>query len=182
MKILITGHPRTGTGYAAKCLQDIGLDVGHEKLGADGISSWLWAVDCYDNARWGDNYRDIFPEMTIMLVRNPHDVIASMAHTAARAFAWMGQYVEIPAGTDIVKAAAVLVAWTEKCLENRKPDFLVRTVDFAEFCERTFSRRPSDALEGFNSRHHPNLTAAEKISVESHVQKYRALTANYWRG
>ena len=35
-KILVVGHPRTGTGYAAKLLQSWGLDVQHEKMGKDG--------------------------------------------------------------------------------------------------------------------------------------------------
>ena len=34
------GHPRCGTGYTASILQMNGLDVGHEKIGRDGIVSW----------------------------------------------------------------------------------------------------------------------------------------------
>ena len=47
--LLIAGHPRCGTGYAADLCGQLGLDVGHEKLGKDGISSWMFAVDADDN-------------------------------------------------------------------------------------------------------------------------------------
>jgi len=42
--ILVLGHPRCGTGYMAKLLQSFGLDVGHEKIGKDGVSYWGFAV------------------------------------------------------------------------------------------------------------------------------------------
>lgn len=47
--LLLTGHPRCGTGYAANLCRQLGLDVGHEKLGTDGISSWMFAVDADRN-------------------------------------------------------------------------------------------------------------------------------------
>ena len=40
--ILAVGHPRCGTGYAASLLQQFGLDVGHERAGRDGLSSWMF--------------------------------------------------------------------------------------------------------------------------------------------
>jgi|GEM_PF-3249428 len=47
--LLIVGHPRCGTGYAAALCQQLKLDVGHEKLGKDGISSWMFAVEADEN-------------------------------------------------------------------------------------------------------------------------------------
>lgn len=47
--LLVAGHPRCGTGYAAQLCGQLGLDVGHEQLGRDGISSWMFAVDADDN-------------------------------------------------------------------------------------------------------------------------------------
>src|SRR5689334_22854394 len=43
--IIITGHPRCGTASAHALCQKLGLDVGGEEVGADGISSWMMAVD-----------------------------------------------------------------------------------------------------------------------------------------
>ncbi|NEV65331.1 glycosyltransferase family 25 protein [Thiorhodococcus minor] len=47
--LLITGHPRCGTGYASALCRQMGLDVGHEKAGRDGISSWMFAVEDKNN-------------------------------------------------------------------------------------------------------------------------------------
>lgn len=47
--ILVVGHPRCGTGYAANLCKQMGMDVGHEKLGTDGISSWMFAVESEQN-------------------------------------------------------------------------------------------------------------------------------------
>lgn len=43
--LLIIGHPRCGSGYMSKLLKAVGLDVGHEKMGQHGISTWMFAVD-----------------------------------------------------------------------------------------------------------------------------------------
>jgi len=43
--LLVVGHPRCGSGYMSGLLQASGLDVGHEKMGRHGISSWMFATD-----------------------------------------------------------------------------------------------------------------------------------------
>jgi hypothetical protein len=43
--LLLSGHPRCGTGYAAALCRANGLDVGHEADGAAGICSWMLAVN-----------------------------------------------------------------------------------------------------------------------------------------
>lgn len=47
--LLVTGHPRCGTGYASSLCRQLGLDVGHERLGEHGISSWMFAVEADEN-------------------------------------------------------------------------------------------------------------------------------------
>ena len=44
-KVVVIGHPRCGSGFAAHVLSSVGLDVGHEVMGENGISSWMFAVD-----------------------------------------------------------------------------------------------------------------------------------------
>ena len=67
-KWLVTGCPRSGTTYTAHVLQASGLDVEHEKPGADGTVDW-------NPARYGDP-RDY--DQIVHLVREPLDCIASM--------------------------------------------------------------------------------------------------------
>jgi len=39
---LVTGFPRSGTTFTSDLMQAAGYDVRHEKMGADGISSYAW--------------------------------------------------------------------------------------------------------------------------------------------
>lgn len=43
--ILAVGHPRCGNGFTAALCKQLGVDVGHERLGRHGISSWMFAVE-----------------------------------------------------------------------------------------------------------------------------------------
>jgi hypothetical protein len=43
--LLIVGHPRCGSGYVAKVLNHLKVDVGHERMRKDGICSWIETVD-----------------------------------------------------------------------------------------------------------------------------------------
>ncbi|HKU53767.1 MAG TPA: hypothetical protein VJP60_00260, partial [Rhizomicrobium sp.] len=46
---LIVGHPRCGTTSASGICLQLGLDVQDEKVGEDGISSWMMAVEDRSN-------------------------------------------------------------------------------------------------------------------------------------
>ena len=75
-KILITGHPRSGTGYCAKLFQAFGLDVQHElETGEDGISSWIMIQDVIPYP-WGPEKID-YTHM-IHVVRDPIEAIPSI--------------------------------------------------------------------------------------------------------
>ena len=80
--ILGLGHPRTGTGYTSNLLKTWGLDVGHEKMGADGIIAWQLVSDIeprifmedFDSSRYTYKY-------LIYNVRDPRGSIPSIALT-----------------------------------------------------------------------------------------------------
>lgn len=85
-KILVVGHPRTGTGYTAKLLQSWGLDVQHERMGKDGISHWGMAVGGDNPVIFGqfrDNitFNSIEWDTIIYCVRDPKTSIPSIAYT-----------------------------------------------------------------------------------------------------
>ena len=79
-KILVVGHPRTGTGYTAKLLQSWGLDVQHERMGKDGTSDWSLASG--DKSLWQDvNFKDYEWDIIIYCVRDPKESIPSILYT-----------------------------------------------------------------------------------------------------
>lgn len=81
-RLLFLAHPRSGTHYVAKLCQSYGLDVGHERMRADGICSWMLAADA-DHSPYGDGtvFRDYEFETVVRIVRHPLKVLASSIHT-----------------------------------------------------------------------------------------------------
>ncbi len=50
--VLFTGHPRCGSKAVAVGLRRAGLDIGHERFGADGVVSWWRAGGRNSKAKW----------------------------------------------------------------------------------------------------------------------------------
>lgn len=78
--LLITGTSRSGTKYIAKVLQKCGLDIGHERLGKDGISSWVMTMRT-DHVPWGPARKGLQFVHIFHQVRHPLKVIASVYST-----------------------------------------------------------------------------------------------------
>lgn len=132
--ILITGHQRSGTGYMAALCRSMGLDVGHERPGEDGISSFQYAVETsrvpfhsVDDNRGRNWYR--FDEI-IHVVRHPMHVIASTAFTDMNgAIEWQAGFVPVtaPEQHGIRRAVQTWLGWNE--LIERQTDTRVRVED-----------------------------------------------------
>lgn len=90
-KLLITGCARSGTLYASRLWQALGLDIRHERpvppdgrMGKDGIASWLMAVKdpC---PPYGPSALKFNFDFIIHQVRHPLKVIPSIAQFIIRA-------------------------------------------------------------------------------------------------
>lgn len=123
--ILGVGHPRTGSGFLSETLKSLGLDIGHEAMGDDGIVSWMFAV--YDlNAPWALNKyaRSRFYAhfaKTIKHVRDPYTAVPSIIREndhAPLSLAYRRKHILKHCDTDlerhpnpVEKAALSLVLW-----------------------------------------------------------------------
>lgn len=100
--MFITGCPRSGTSYVAKCLQTIGQDAVHEPDGPPKsryVVDWR-AVPVYDSY--------------VMIVRNPVDVIASMTTVGKWAWAWFEKHTGVAALEPLwERSACNWLAWNE---------------------------------------------------------------------
>jgi len=118
---------------AALC-RSMGLDVGHERPGEDGISSFQYAVETsrvpfhsVDDNRGRNWYR--FDEI-IHVVRHPMHVIASTAFTDMNgAIEWQAGFVPVtaPEQHGIRRAVQTWLGWNE--LIERQTDTRVRVED-----------------------------------------------------
>ncbi len=123
--LAVIGIPRGGTGYMAHALGRFGIDVGHEAIGADGISSWMFAVGDVDlpfgAAGHARNSRFVFADTVIAVVRTaPQAVFATQIENAKNiqsyAFRrrWIKRLLDIDLdsfGTDFDRALAAYVFW-----------------------------------------------------------------------
>ena len=164
-KILAAGHPRCGSSYSSALLKAYGLDVSHEFMGVDGISSWMFAV--YDdenpyalNKLASTRYFTHF-DVQVQPVRDPRTAIPSIVTEnkySTESFEFRRQHIKIAFGVDISdfdreieKAVASLVYWA-KIIAKQKPDLVFRIEDQAEdlfaFCQQQgLSNRLWDSIE-----------------------------------
>lgn len=133
--LLVVGHPRCGTGFAANVCGQLGLDVGHERLGADGISSWMFAVDADDNPYAADpvarTRRALAWKHLVMPVRDLAEAAASVIRESEHAppsYAFRREHILRLTGLDLDRLATPLeralrsvTAWTRIVLAQ-KPD------------------------------------------------------------
>lgn len=81
--LAITGCARSGTNYISELFKKSGIDIGHERLGSKGISSWIIANNL---KMWGASYKEViekYKDIPFMhQIRNPIHQISSMTTTS----------------------------------------------------------------------------------------------------
>ncbi|WP_143534811.1 hypothetical protein [Ruegeria meonggei] len=142
---LCVGHPRTGTTFVADLLTQAGLDVGHEKCGADGISSWMFAVDAPDSPWARDDVaktrRALHWTYMIQTVRDPATAIPSIIREnehAPASYNFRRAHILEQTGRDLddfnpgmERAIVSLCLWAE-IIRGQGPDFVCRIEHDAE--------------------------------------------------
>ena len=139
---LITGHPRTGTGYIASLLGQLGFDVGHERAGVDGISSWMFGADAERNPyaldKVAEKRADLHWDFLLHVVRDPASAIPSIMREnrwAPPSYEFRRTQILKQTGFDLdtcsselEKAVFSLVHWSRMILEM-EPDQVLRLED-----------------------------------------------------
>lgn len=140
--ILIIGHPRCGTGYAADLCRQVGLDVGHERLGSSGLSSWMFAVSADRNPYALDQVartrRALAWKYLLLPVRNLYDAVPSVILDTTHAppsYDFRREHILSGLGVDlngfdspIDKAVWSVTSWARLCL-SQNPDLTFRIED-----------------------------------------------------
>jgi hypothetical protein len=171
--LLLTGHPRAGTGYAAAVCQNMGMDVGHESIGKDGTSSWMmgppvWRV-CFHRLlqHRGRNWYQF--GKVIEIVREPLAHIASVAFTEntggddqRTSLWWRAMWCPINMDLDanpIQQAVQSIVYWHENMKVWHPQAQTVRIEDAIVMLPAILLRQPAPPDPGIiNAREHPALT------------------------
>jgi len=116
-RLLITGCGRSGTKYASFALQRLGLDVPHERLGRDGISSWTMAVPA-ESRPYGPPSSQVSFQHVFHQVREPLATISSCMTFNEESWDFICRHVECPPFAPVLtKAATYWLLWNEKAEE-----------------------------------------------------------------
>lgn len=170
------GHPRCGTGFAASLLQQHGLDVGHERIGADGTVSWMQVAKRVGGP-WGETLAEYPPgTRTFLVARSPLAALNSVAteNQQTRSIGFRSQLIWARRGVDVFLwsnqtagegiydyfgwAVMSLAYWFDICLEEN-PEVVFRIEHpeddalLGEYAGRDISRRDKDIRQNSYSSH-----------------------------
>lgn len=116
-RVLITGCGRSGTKYASFALQRLGLEVPHERLGRDGISSWTMAVVA-EGRPYGPPSSEVSFQHIFHQVREPLATIASCMTLNSESWDFICRHIECPPfAPALIKAATYWLLWNKKAEE-----------------------------------------------------------------
>ncbi|HVT35380.1 MAG TPA: hypothetical protein VHE37_07350 [Nevskiaceae bacterium] len=135
-RVVAVGHPRCGSAYLTEVLRRLGLHIGHEHCGDDGICSWPWTVD---DAR--PPYGTPPPaaaaarvDCLLAYVRDPAQAIPSimLENTDDASFSFRRFHILRTSGMDIAsyrtamdRAVASYLGWM-RIVDMRKPLAVIR--------------------------------------------------------
>lgn len=143
--LLIVGHPRCGSGYMSKFLQAMGLDVGHEKMGQHGISSWMFSVvdDQVSCAldKYASSRKFSYFQFTVHHVRDPRIAVPSIMREnkySSKSFQFRRKHIKHCYGidledysSDIERAVLSYIYWND-IIEKNGVAVVVRVEDEEE--------------------------------------------------
>lgn len=166
--ILITGHPRSGTAYMSALFSANGIDVGHEKMGRDGISTWMacvaepiegYPVECPDVS-------NVAFDKVIYVLRDPIQAISSIAFTEGATDDFRAQYVTCY-GSFLERAVLSYVGWI-RLAKARFPEMQVVALEKSELLPNINISFEDIRI---NSREHPFINEHDL---------YRMVSSDVW--
>jgi hypothetical protein len=147
----------------AVLLKEFGLNIGHEILGADGISAWQLAVSPNGvRPPWNCPDRPFVSRdraTLIQVVRDPFKAIPSIVYTdfGPESMEYRRRWLYIPREAPAVVQAAISFLGWNTLGEVQEPNCTVRVEDAAVELERFFERPPAKVPGIQNTRPHADI-------------------------
>lgn len=121
--IVITGCGRSGTTFSSKWMNLAGLNIGHERLLLDGVSSW-YLLSHQDNVPIGPTRNDIkdLKKITIHQVREPLAAISSIQSLGKPSWDFLSKELPINLHEDskVLQAMKYYYFWNLRAEKNFK--------------------------------------------------------------
>ncbi len=172
--LLIIGCARSGTAYIANVLQESAFQIGHERMGKDGVSSWYLAAQPKNRKRRVNlakfHFAHIFHQ-----VRHPLHVISSV-YSTEDLHSWSYIMAHLPEirmeDSHLVKCAKYWYFWNLKAEKFAEWTYRVEDVDsvWDEFGNRLGKRISKAGFEKvskhFNTRGDHRMFTWEDLQRE----------------
>jgi hypothetical protein len=137
--LLVTGCGRSGTKYISFALRRMGLDVRHEEMGRDGISSWTMAVSS-EQRPFGPPSSAASFQQVFHQTRDPLFVINSCLTFSDSSWDFICDNMPCPRNAPLpTRAAAYWLMWNEKA--EQIATWRYRIEDFPDLLLREFMDR-----------------------------------------
>jgi len=166
-KIIGIGHPRTGTGFTAKLLSILGLDVGHETVGKDGIVAWQ-LIKQQGPYPYIKNLSER-PAYSYLIynIRNPFNSLPSIVYTEDTkmpSFEYRQQECNIPLDKkNPIDNAIISLTYFDRLIKEMNPSLVFRIEDQSHKLVRFFEKQDleinhnSIIKKKVNRRKHPDF-------------------------
>jgi len=160
-QILITGCGRSGTEYISHVAQKLGLDLPHERVGADGIVDWAFAGNSDQASK---RHKIDFEDFDVVLhqVRDPMRVMCSVSTFSKQS--WHVIFANSPVQENkhpIVRAAEYWYYWNLQAQRIAHWTYRIESLEqvFSVFCAKLGLKPNRDILKtvptDVNSRSKP---------------------------
>ncbi len=141
VKLVLIGHPRCGSKSLAHYLTSTGLNIGHERLEADGICSWWLTHMRRKNHIFVQHQKNqtniLAPQLLCHFIRNPLDAIPSIVienefnQRQNNSFKRRREAIKSKYGVDLADhkplvAATLSYIYWNKMAEAASPDLTIR--------------------------------------------------------
>ena len=131
---LITGCPRSGTGFISKVLSQLSLSVGHETYGDDGVVNCFFAVDTKLIQPWAtDNLsvNDYNFDCVLHQVRNPLDCISSCYFCLhEKSWKFFSNFIDFSSENLLLKSMELWYNWNLLCEKKAIYTYRVENINF----------------------------------------------------
>jgi hypothetical protein len=162
MRVLIVGHPRSGTTYAGHCFRrTAGWKVGHETPQADGVSSWMWAVRSWYSPNGKPRGDTPLPPAVLHILREPARCVSSVRYVEGGSENWRRNFIKIP-GTEcgaVERAVWSIYGWTRLIRENTHPTHVAQTERVERAVAQITGFEELGVDQYLNTQPHPRLSA-----------------------
>lgn len=119
-KIIIIGLPRNGSNFISKAFRENGIDVYHEDVGKDGISSWVLASKG-DVVYLGPTYHQVLKKYDYQVklyhqIREPISTISSITTISKPSWLYIEKYVNLDSANSLLHKSMIFwLEWNKRC-------------------------------------------------------------------